>query len=32
MSPGWAVGSPRFTRTMPSDPERLRAVPRRMVA
>jgi hypothetical protein len=23
-SPGWEVGSPRFARTMPSDPERLR--------
>ena len=25
MSPGWAVGGPRLARTMPSDPERLRA-------
>ena len=32
MSPGWAVGSPRLARTMPSDPERLRAVRRPMVA
>ena len=32
MSPGWAVGSPRLARTMPSDPERLRAVRRQMVA
>jgi hypothetical protein len=23
-SPGWSVGSPRFARTMPADPERLR--------
>ena len=32
MSPGWAVGSPRLARTMPSDPERLRATRRPMVA
>ena len=32
MSPGWTVGSPRLARTMPSDPERLRAVRRPMVA
>ena len=32
MSPGWAVGSPRLARTMPSDPERLRAVRRPIVA
>lgn len=32
MSPGWAVGSPRMARSMPSDPERLRAVRRPMVA
>jgi hypothetical protein len=32
MSPGWAVGSPRVARTIPSDPERLRAVRRPMVA
>jgi hypothetical protein len=31
-SPGWTVGSPRLARTMPSDPERLRAVRRPMVA
>src|SRR5690606_24558410 len=31
-SPGWAVGSPRFARQMPSDPERLRAARRPMVA
>jgi hypothetical protein len=31
-SPGWAVGSPRLARTMPSDPERLRAVRRPMIA
>lgn len=31
-SPGWAVGSPRLTRTMPADPERLRAVRPRLVA
>ena len=31
-SPGWAVGSPRLARTMPADPERLRAVRRQMVA
>ena len=24
-SPGWAVGSPRFARTIAGDPERLRA-------
>jgi hypothetical protein len=30
-SPGWAVGSPRLARTMPSDAERLRAV-RRAIA
>ena len=27
-SPGWAVGAPRLARTMPSDPERLRAARR----
>ena len=32
MSPGWAVGSPRFSRTVPSDSERLRAVRRAIVA
>jgi len=32
MSPGWIVGSPRLARSMPSDPERLRAVRRPMVA
>lgn len=32
MSPGWAVGSPRLSRTMPADPERLRVVRSRMVA
>ena len=32
MSPGWTVGSPRLARTMPSDPERLRAVRRPMIA
>jgi hypothetical protein len=32
MSPGWAVGSPRLARSMPSDPERLRAVRRPIVA
>ena len=32
MSPGWAVGSPRFARSMPSDPERLRVSRRPMVA
>jgi hypothetical protein len=32
MSPGWTVGSPRLARTMPADPERLRAVRRPMVA
>lgn len=32
MSPGWSVGSPRLARTMPSDPERLRAVRRPMIA
>jgi hypothetical protein len=32
MSPGWAVGSPRLARTIPSDPERLRAGRRPMVA
>jgi hypothetical protein len=34
MSPGWAVGSPRLARTMPSDPERLRIArrPRPIVA
>ena len=31
-SPGWSVGSPRLARTMPSDPERLRATRPRMVA
>jgi len=31
-SPGWIVGSPRLARTMPSDPERLRAVRRPVVA
>lgn len=31
-SPGWSVGSPRLARTMPSDPERLRVVRRRMAA
>jgi hypothetical protein len=31
-TPGWAVGSPRFARTMPADPDRLRAGRRRMVA
>lgn len=31
-SPGWVVGSSRLARTMPADPERLRAVRRRMVA
>lgn len=31
-SPGWAVGSPRLARTMPGDPERLRAVRSRLVA
>lgn len=30
-SPGWAVGSPRLARVMPSDPERLRTQ-RRAVA
>lgn len=29
-SPGWTVGSPRLARTMPADPDRLRA--RRAVA
>ncbi len=28
MSPGWAVGSPRLARAMPSDPRRVRAVRR----
>jgi hypothetical protein len=32
MSPGWTVGSPRLARSMPSEPERLRAVRRTMVA
>jgi hypothetical protein len=32
MSPGWAVGSPRLARRIPSDPERLRSVRRPMVA
>jgi hypothetical protein len=32
MSPGWAVGSPRLARTIPSDPERLRAARRPIVA
>jgi hypothetical protein len=31
-TPGWAVGSPRVGRTMPADPERLRAGRPRMVA
>lgn len=31
-SPGWAVGSPRLMRTLPSDPERLRAVRNQAVA
>ncbi len=31
-SPGWSVGSPRLARTMPADPERLRAVRPQMVA
>jgi hypothetical protein len=31
-SPGWAVGSPRLARTMPSDPKRLRPVRRPVVA
>lgn len=31
-SPGWAVGSPRLARTVPADPERLRAVRPRLVA
>jgi hypothetical protein len=30
-SPGWEVGSPRLARSMPSDPERLRAVRRAVV-
>ena len=32
MSPGWSVGSPRLARSIPSDPERLRAVRRPIVA
>ena len=32
MSPGWSVGSPRLARSMPSDPDRLRAVRRPMIA
>lgn len=31
-SPGWIVGTPRLARTMPSDPERLRAVRRPIIA
>ena len=31
-SPGWAVGSPRLARAMPSEPERLQAVRRRVAA
>jgi hypothetical protein len=31
-TPGWAVGSARFSRTIPADSERVRVGPRRMVA
>jgi hypothetical protein len=31
-TPGWAVGSPRLTRTTPADRERLRVARPRMVA
>jgi hypothetical protein len=31
-SPGWVVGSPRLARSIPADPERLRAVRGRLVA
>ena len=31
-SPGWAVGSQRLARTIPADPERLRAGRSRLVA
>ena len=31
-SPGWAVGSPRFARRVPADPERLRAARHPVVA